>query len=600
MTPAPRRRAPAAPPAPTWLPELLAHRAATDPGRTALICGPHTLTFGDWRARSDALAAGLRARGLDPGARVALRYGSGDWVDYAVAYCGVLRAGCVAVPVSDRQAPAALDHVLADSGAVALLHRAGSPPPSRGGAEGPGAGETLWTATTEEIEAAAGGTGLTPTTGSGPIHTPGSGPAQVAESGLSHTPGSGLAQVAESGLSHTPGSGLSHTPGSGPAQAAESGPSHTPGPDPTHSPGTEPSLALAPAPGLAPDGLAQILYTSGTTGTPKGVTATHANLVHGCTLDERRRPLRHSSHFLHAFPVGTNAGQTMLINALNASATAVVAHRFTPGRFARLIEEYGVGSVFVVPAMAIELLGSEAARRYSTDSVRLVGSTAAALPQAVAVGLSHAFPQAQIVNYYTSTEAAPAQITLLFDPERPESPGRPASLRDLRITAADGSPLPPGEPGEVWLRTPASPRTYLGDDRAGAEVFQGRWVRMGDLGRLDEDGYLHLLDRERDVVKSGAYKVSTLQVENALHAHPAVADAAAFGIPHPVLGSVVAAVVVPCGEVTVPDLRTFLLDRLATYELPARLLFRPTLPRNEGGKILKRELRQLLDDEAPR
>ncbi|MEU0129998.1 class I adenylate-forming enzyme family protein [Streptomyces sp. NPDC006289] len=490
------------------MPALLCHRAAADPDRTALVCGPRTLTFGAWHERAGALAAGLRARGLGPGARVVLRYGGGDWIAYAVAYCGVLRAGCVAVPLSDRQPPAVAARVVADSGASAVLHPPAVRLPSGVLPDG------VWTATVEEAEA----------------------------------------------------DGLVGTP--------------APDPDPA--------------------ALAQILYTSGTTGTPKGVTATHANLVHGCTLDERRRPLRHSRHFLHAFPVGTNAGQTMLVNALDAAATAVAAPRFTPGRFARLIEEYAVGSVFLVPAMAVELLGSEAARRYATDSVRLVGSTAAALPQPVALALSQAFPHAQVVNYYTSTEAAPAQITLLFDPDRPDSPGRPASLRDLRITAPDGTPLPPGQPGEVWLRTPAAPRTYLGDATAGSEVFQGRWVRMGDLGRLDEEGYLHLIDRERDVVKSGAYKVSTLQVEDALHAHPAVADAAAFGVPHPVLGSVVAAVVVPRGELTVPALRAFLLDRLAAHELPARLLFRPSLPRNEGGKILKRELRLLLDDEALR
>ncbi|OCC09720.1 class I adenylate-forming enzyme family protein [Streptomyces sp. PTY087I2] len=508
--------------APRSLPALLGHRAAADPGRTALICGPRTLTFGAWHDRADALAAGLRSRGLGPGARVVLRYGSGDWIAYAVAYCGVLRAGCVAVPLSDRQAPATAAHVLADSGATAVLHPAGADLPAGLLPAG------VRSATAEEVEAT---------------------------------------EAAWSGT-----------------EAASSGAEGS----------AEPLAEPDPA------ALAQILYTSGTTGRPKGVTATHGNLAYGCTLDERRRPLRHSRHFLHAFPVGTNAGQTMLVNALDSAATAVAAPQFTPGRFARLIEEYGVGSVFLVPAMAIELLGSEAARRYATDSVRLVGSTAAALPGPVALGLARAFPRAQVVNYYTSTEAAPAQITLLFDPDRPDSPGRPASLRDLRITAPDGTPLPPGEPGEVRLRTSAAPRAYLGEDAARSEVFQGHWVRMGDLGRLDEDGYLELLDRERDVIKSGAYKVSTLQVEEALHAHPAVADAAAFGVPHPVLGSVVAAVVVPRGELTVPELRTFLLDRLAAHELPARLLFRPSLPRNEGGKILKRELRLLLDDEALR
>ncbi|MFJ4499592.1 class I adenylate-forming enzyme family protein [Streptomyces sp. NPDC088864] len=497
---------PAAPP--RSLVELLAHRAALHPDRVALRNGPHRLDFGTWRRRAAALAHGLLARGLRPGDPVGLRYGSTEWTDYAVAYCGVQWAGGIAVPLSDRLAPAAAEHILRDSGCVGVLHAHGGPPPRLPAG--------VWQASGEDLE------------------------------------------------------------GDAPATGDSAGP---PLPDPG-----------APA---------QYLYTSGTTGLPKGVRATHANLAHGCTLDERRRPLRHSRTFLHSFPIGTNAGQTMLVNCLDTAATGIAAPQFTPLRFARLIEEHAVGSVFLVPATAIELLASTALTRCDLSTVRLVGSTAAALPQPVALRLSQAFPGAQIVNYYTSTEAAPAQITLLFDPDRPESPGRPASLAQLRVTRPDGRPAATGEPGEIWLRSPTAPRSYLGAPDAGTEVFQGSWVRMGDIGRLDADGYLHLLDRERDVIKSGAHKVSTLQVENALHAHPDVADAAAFGIPHPVLGSVVAAVVVPRREK--PDttlLRAFLLERLAAHELPARILYRDTLPRNDGGKVLKRELHRLLDDEA--
>ncbi|MER5950483.1 class I adenylate-forming enzyme family protein [Streptomyces sp. NPDC001904] len=485
-------------PAPRTLPELLERRALAHGERTALITGAERLDFASWQARSGALAAALRGAGLRPGDRVALHHGTAQWNEYAVAFLAVLRAGGVAVPLSDRAAPAAVDHVLRDAGARFLLR----------GADGPAA--------------PAGVTALTERDAAG----------------------------------HTAPDGL-------------------------------------PAP--APDDLAQILYTSGTTGAPKGVTARHANLTHGCTLDDRRRPLRHSEAFLHAFPVGTNAGQTMLVNAVNAHAACVTAPHFTPSRFLRLLTEHRVGSVFVVPAMAIELLASPALAAGAAgalDGVRLVGSTAAALPQPVALGLARAFARAQVVNYYTSTEAAPAQITLLFDPARPASPGRPASLADLRVTTPDGRPAAPGEPGELWLRSPAVPRAYLGEPDS--EVFAGRWVRMGDLGRLDEEGFLHLLDRERDVIKSGAHKVSTLQVEDALHAHPRVLDAAAVGVPHPVLGSVVAAVVVAEGELTAAALRAFLLDRLAAHELPDTVVFRSELPRNEAGKVLKRDLRRIL------
>ncbi|MEU2246717.1 class I adenylate-forming enzyme family protein [Streptomyces sp. NPDC019224] len=492
---------PAAPP--RSLIELLVHRAALHPDRAALRNGPHALDFGTWRHRAAALAHGLLARGLSPGDPVGLRYGSTEWTDYAVAYCGVQWAGGIAVPLSDRLAPAAAAHILHDSGCVGVLHAKGGPPPRLPAG--------VWQASGEDVE-----------TGDG---------------------------------------------------------------------------TALPLPG--PAAPAQYLYTSGTTGLPKGVRATHANLAHGCTLDERRRPLRHSRAFLHSFPIGTNAGQTMLVNCLDTAATGVAAPQFTPLRFARLIEEHAVGSVFLVPATAIELLASTALARRDLGTVKLVGSTAAALPQPVALRLSQAFPGAQIVNYYTSTEAAPAQITLLFDPDHPDSPGRPASLGQLRVTDSEGNLAATGEPGEIWLRSPTAPRSYLGAPDTDAEVFRGSWVRMGDIGRLDEDGYLHLLDRERDVIKSGAHKVSTIQVENALHAHPDVADAAAFGIPHPVLGSVVAAVVVPRrDEPDTSRLRAFLLERLAAHELPARILFRDTLPRNEGGKVLKRELHRLLDDEA--
>ncbi|MFI5867209.1 class I adenylate-forming enzyme family protein [Streptomyces sp. NPDC051546] len=501
-----------APAPPETLPELLAHRAAAHGERTAIVNGRARLGFADWQDRSEALAGALRRAGLAAGDRVVLWFGTESWTQYAVAFLAVLRAGGVAVPLSDRTSPAGTRHVFADAGARLLV------------SAGPGL------------------------------------PAGVPP---------GVRALVEDGASR-----------------------HHALPDPA-------------APG--PSAPAQILYTSGTTGAPKGVVAAHANLVHGCTRDERRRPLRHSRAFLHAFPVGSNAGQTMLVNALNAEATCVTAPQFTPARFLRAVAEHGVGSIFVVPAMAIELLGSPAlaaaAGTGGLDTVRLVGSTAAALPQQVALDLSRAFAPAQIVNYYTSTEAAPAQVTLLFDAARPQSPGRPASLTDLRVTDGAGRPVPPGGTGELWLRSPTAPRAYLGG--ADVEVFHGGWTRMGDLGRVDEDGFLHLVDRERDVVKSGGHKVSTLQVENALHAHPDVVDAAAVGVPHPVLGSVVAAAVVPRGtdpvgsggdrdRLTASTVRAFLLGLLSPHELPSPIVFLDALPRNEGGKVLKRDLRRIL------
>lgn len=341
----------------------------------------------------------------------------------------------------------------------------------------------------------------------------------------------------------------------------------------------------------APTDLAQILYTSGTTGRPKGVAATHANLVDGFVADRRRLALAHSDTFLHAFAVGTNAAQTMLMTALTARPTCVYLAQFTPLRFARAIEEATIGSVFVVPAMAMELLSASALTGRNTRSVRLVGSTGAPLPPALAERLAAAFPEAAIVNYYTTTEAAPSGTSMIFSTDHRAAVGR-VTGGAARILTEAGMDAGPDEVGEVWLRC-AHPRRYYRDETASSDTFRDGWVRTGDLGRLDRDGYLYLVDRDSDVVKTAGFKVSTVEIEAAIHEHPAVAQVAVVGRPHPVLGSSLAAVVVPrpgADAPTLPQLRQFLATRLADHQMPATLVLADALPRNDAGKVLKRQL----------
>ncbi len=462
-----------------------------------IVHGAGELTFAEWEERSNAVAGALLSMGLGGGERIGLIFPGARWIDYAIAFIGVLKAGAVAVPLSDRAPAAEVGRIAAHCSASMVIRDLGELP---------------------------------------------------------------LGSAEPSGRPNDP------------------------------------------------HGIAQILYTSGTTGTAKGVAATHANLAFGALLRPRRpamRPFAHSRHLVHAFPIGTNAGQMMLVNALNAHPAVVTLPVFTPDRFARLIAEHRAGTVFLVPAMAIELLGR--GERHDLSSVLLLGSAAAPLPAAVATGLAGMFPNATITNYYTSTEAAPAQTIMIVDPERPGSVGRAAVGGAVRVVSPDGDVLPPGETGEVWMRSPAAPRSYYNDPST-ASVFRDGWIRMGDLGRLDEDGYLYLVDRESDVIKSGAFKVSTLKVEEALHAHPAVVEAAAYGVPHPVLGAAVAAAVVlrapgerPAGAggqrpgeaapVSAPTLRAFLGERLARHEIPSEIVTMDALPRNNGGKVDKRALR---------
>ncbi|WBB80559.1 AMP-binding protein [Micromonospora sp. WMMD882] len=486
------------------VPELLAWRRDLHPDRVAVeVAGVAALTFAEWADAATAVAGTLLRRGVRPGDRVGLVFGQQDWTSYAVAYAGALRAGAVAVPLSDRLAAGQVGHALTHCAAVAVLHGGDAPVVP--------AGLPAWTVA--ELRAAV-------------------------------------------------------------------------------DPGVEP-------PTVRGGDLAQILYTSGTTGRPKGVGASHANLVVGAPSHPRRLALAHSEAFLHAFAIGTNAGQTMLLNALTAKPTALTLPRFTPLRFARLVEGGRVGTVFVVPSIAIELLDSGALRGRDLSGVHLVGSTAAALPPAVASRLAAAFPQATVVNYYTSTEAAPAQTTMIYDPARRDAVGRPVGGQ-LMIADADGDPLPAGVTGDVWLRAP-HPRAYYRDDAANRATFRDGWVRMGDVGRLDADGYLYLTDRHQDVIKSGAFKISSLEVEAALFEHPGVSEAAVVGVPHPVLGAAVAAVLVPRPGVdpaalTLAALRGFLAGRLADYQLPARVRLVDGLPRNAGGKVLKRQLTSHFDN----
>ncbi|MFJ1704776.1 AMP-binding protein [Kitasatospora sp. NPDC088346] len=379
------------------------------------------------------------------------------------------------------------------------------------------------------------------------------------------------------------------------------------GPGLTALPGTadlvlDALLARHPqAPGAAPHRVgpqdpAQAIGTSGTTGDPKGVLAAHGNLTAGLVLRPRPRPYAHSRYALHAFPIGTNAGQVMLLGALTGAPTVLSLPRFAAEEFGAAVEGFGVGTVFLVPSMAVELLNSGVARRYDLSGVKLVSSSAAALPAPVAAALGAALPGATLVNTYTSAESSPAQVSAVVDARRPGSVGRPTDPADLRVLDGTGTAVPAGEVGEVWLRQPGPARSYLGGPAGGPAVFRDGWVRMGDLGRLDDDGYLYLVDRESDVVKSGALKVSTLRIEEVLHEHPQVADAAALGLPHPVMGAVPVAAVIPApGGVDLDGLRLFLGTRLSRPELPVRILLVDDLPRNPSGKVVKHRLRPLFE-----
>ena len=338
-----------------------------------------------------------------------------------------------------------------------------------------------------------------------------------------------------------------------------------------------------------PPGLAEVIYTSGTTGTPKGVAITHSSLLaHDLPPAPPSDPA-----LLHAFPIGTNAGQECLRMPLRRRLTAVVLPTFDPERLCAVVAERRITRLQLVPSMAQLVVASGAPARHDVSSVERITLSSAPAPAGLWAELAAAFPGAELYNAYALTEGGGARTMMRHDPARPHAVGRPVGETEVRVVDAGGSEAPVGATGEIWLRRPGAPRReYYRDPEATAAAYASDWLRTGDLGFIDGDGYLNLVDRSKDIIISGGFNVSSVEVEDALYAHPAVREAAVFGVPHPILGQDVAAAVVPGEPVDERELQSFVRARLGEHKVPHRLVLVDDLPRTASGKVVKRELRE--------
>lgn len=365
--------------------------------------------------------------------------------------------------------------------------------------------------------------------------------------------------------------------------------------DPSELEAGNPTTALQVP--VGPGDLAEILYTSGTTGLPKGVACTHVSIMaHDLPPDASagRGPGAGPVSFLHAFPIGTQAGQEALRVPLRIGGRVAIAmSSFDPDELCALVARHRVVRLQLVPAMAQVLVASGAHRRHDVSSVKRVILSSSPAPPALFERLAEAFPRASVWNAYALTEAGAARTLMQWDPTRPTAVGRPVGETEVRIVDEAGNERAAGDKGEVWVRRRGTPtRTYYRDPAATAEAFADGWVRTGDLGHLDADGYLHLADRKKDLIITGGSNVSSVEVENALYEHPAVVEAAVFGVAHPVLGEDVAAAVVVRSPTTERELQDVVRGRLAEHKVPHRVVLLDSLPHNASGKVLKAELRE--------
>jgi len=368
-----------------------------------------------------------------------------------------------------------------------------------------------------------------------------------------------------------------------------------------------------PAAEVGPDDDATIMYTSGTTGKPKGALATHrgiiSNVFNGMACQARhfvrqgqsppvRDPLNDPPRIpLLAIPFfhATGAFSNLVPVIMNADKI-VTMYKWDPGEALEIIEREKITMIGGVPAIAWQVLEHPDRDKYDLSSIQFVAyGGAPSAPELVAT-IKRRFPNGLASNGWGMTETCAAScVNFGKDYEvRPDSCGAPAPAMDFKIVGSNGETLGPNQVGELWVKGPNNCKAYWNKPEATAKTYIDGWVVTGDIGRMDEESFVFLLDRAKDMLIRGGENIYCIEVESALYDHPAIMDAAVVGIPHKVLGEEVGAVVQvkPDMEVTTDELRRFAAQKIAAFKVPVDIqIQRDPLPRNANGKIMKSELR---------
>ena len=350
---------------------------------------------------------------------------------------------------------------------------------------------------------------------------------------------------------------------------------------------------VKPCDGGPESGDAFILLTSGTASLPKGVPLTHAaacrsghNVGSTLALEPRDRLL----NVLPLFHVhGLVSG---LLAALSSGSSVVCTSGFDPSKFFDDLRGFSPTWYTAVPAIHLAVLSAARADavRVKPCSLRVIRSASSTLPAVVSNGLEELFG-VPVVDTYGMTEAASQIAANPLDRRKPGSVGQQAGS-EIRITNEEGRPLPPGGRGEITLRGPTITSGYINDPAATKAAFRDGWLRTGDLGYLDDDGYLFIVGRIKDIINRGGQKIAPVEVEQVLLSHSDVVEAAVFSIPHPRLGEDIAAAVVLNGDAkaTVHSIRDFTAKRLARFKVPSFIRIVSEIPKGPAGKIKRSEV----------
>jgi len=517
------------------LASIVGHHASLTPDHLAIICNDRRITYGQLDGAASQVAHGLIDLGIRPGDHVALSCPNLPY--FPIAYFGILKAGAVVVPLNVLLKPAEIAYHLDDSDARTMLVFEGTP-------ELPMA--AMARAACDQVPACEHLVVMT------------ADPAAPCPVDRARTLGQLVA-------------------------------------------GRPPAFDTRPT---RLDDTAVMLYTSGTTGQPKGAELTHANMFLNAaiTRDVLRSAIDHRidgrNVSLITLPLFHSTGQTAQMNvSLYAGLTISLLPRFDPAIVLEVMARDEVNFWIGVPTMYWDLL--RYVREHGVDPapvakhLRLCMSGGAPMPVAVMEEFSRVFGVTVLEGYGLSETAPVASFNHVERPTRPGTVGQPLFSVEIRCVDDQDRPVPSGEPGEVVIRGHNVMKGYYKRPEATAAAIRNGWFHTGDIGAIDADGYLSIVDRKKDLILRGGLNVYPRELEEVLMTHPAVSLAAVVGVPDERLGEEVKAFVVrrPGQEVSEEDLKAWCRERMAGYKYPRIIEFRDHLPVSATGKILKRELR---------
>jgi long-chain acyl-CoA synthetase len=339
---------------------------------------------------------------------------------------------------------------------------------------------------------------------------------------------------------------------------------------------------------------AVILYTSGTTGQPKGAELTHGNLI--SNTDVARTDIVCAGPddvIFGGLPLFHVFGQTVALNvAVAAGACLTLLPRFDAGHALRILAGHRVTVFEGVPTMYVALLHQADRADYDTSGLRMCISGGAALPVEVLRGFEAAFG-VPVLEGYGLSETSP--IASFNHPGRERKPGSIGTpIRDVQMRVVDEADheVPQGQVGEIVIHGPNVMKGYWQRPDATAEAVREGWFHTGDLAQVDEDGYFYIVDRKKDLIIRGGYNIYPREIEEVLYEHPAVAEAAVIGLPHPALGEEVGAAVAlkPGAAVSPEELRDYVKSQVAAYKYPRHVWLVDALPKGATGKLQKRDI----------